>query len=635
MATYDIDWDFIAEREGGSFLKGYHPSDKSGVTIATGVDLKEKDRSFFEHLGVPEHIINKLEPFFGLSGMEAKANANKLVLAEGEDTILNSAIKMYFAEEVAKTYEKYSNGKLFSDLTREQQTVLASVGFQHGTYFLRKDKTPMNFIKQAGQGDWTAVENNLRNFGDNFNTRRNLEADYLIKKKSSIFDIAKYNIQPYARGINDGIADVKEEVVETAQEVKQTGIEIADNVADNTMEFVGKASDAISSGVETTREFIGETVENIQEYSEQSEQNVQQVQQLIKDTQQVDKDEKQELKDYEVKSAKEFISNLEEPQLWNLDYAKPYDKEDLEAIKDQQLKIKQELKSKYNWKESTFAAYESETLEANIYKQFNKEKLAPDPNFTLTQELLDELADGLPDDFRDEFAHAHSLEHAQQIRQQLLAHLELEDKIYAQGQVSGTALRLMAAFTDPGAWAAIIATDGVLAPYVVVAKSARAYRILRRAGAGAVSIGAIESYLASQRPDLDVDDVMHGVMTGAFLGGLFGIRTPKVKTDNFTKQFKDGMDEGNTKLIRDDGGFTPNPNSNSPRIPGPNNPNPVKANGERTFDWYDPQYDMALMTRKRPDGRFEVKMIENQSGKPDELIMEVRKDGTVEVRKCK
>jgi hypothetical protein len=217
----------------------------------------------------------------------------------------------------------------------------------------------------------------------------------------------------------------------------------------------------------------------------------------------------------------------------------------------------------------------------------------------------------------------------------LLAHLELEDKIYAQGQVSGTALRLMAAFTDPGAWAAIIATDGVLAPYVVVAKSARAYRILRRAGAGAVSIGAIESYLASQRPDLDVDDVMHGVMTGAFLGGLFGIRTPKVKSDNFTKQFKDGMDEGNTKLIRDDGGFTPNPNSNSPRIPGPNNPNPVKANGERTFDWYDPQYDMALMTRKRPDGRFEVKMIENQSGKPDELIMEVRKDGTVEVRKCK
>jgi len=28
-------------------------------------------------------------------------------------------------------------------------------------------------------------------------------------------------------------------------------------------------------------------------------------------------------------------------------------------------------------------------------------------------------------------------------------------------------------------------------------------------------------------------------------------------------------------------------------------------------------------------------MIDNQTGKPDELIMEVRKDGTVEIRKCK
>jgi len=28
-------------------------------------------------------------------------------------------------------------------------------------------------------------------------------------------------------------------------------------------------------------------------------------------------------------------------------------------------------------------------------------------------------------------------------------------------------------------------------------------------------------------------------------------------------------------------------------------------------------------------------MIENQSGKPDELIMQVNKDGTIEVRKCK
>ena len=96
---------------------------------------------------------------------------------------------------------------------------------------------------------------------------------------------------------------------------------------------------------------------------------------------------------------------------------------------------------------------------------------------------------------------------------------------------------------------------------------------------------------------------------------------------------KDAADEADTKLIRDDGGFTPT-GEGAKLVPGPNNPNPLKPNGERTFDWYDPNYDLALHTVKRPDGRFEIKMIENQTGKPDELIMQVNKDGTVEIRKC-
>ena len=173
MGTYNIDWEFISKLEGGSQLEGYHPSNNSGVTIGKGVDLKEKDRSFFEHLNLPESLIKKFEPFFGLSGMEAKAAAPNLIINEDEALILNQAIQSKYASMVAETYEKYSNGKLFSDLSMEQQTVLASVGFQHGTAFLKKDKTPMNFIQQAGAGDWEAVLANLRNFGDNFNTRRN------------------------------------------------------------------------------------------------------------------------------------------------------------------------------------------------------------------------------------------------------------------------------------------------------------------------------------------------------------------------------------------------------------------------------------------------------------------------------
>jgi hypothetical protein len=338
---------------------------------------------------------------------------------------------------------------------------------------------------------------------------------------------------------------------------------------------------------------------------------------------------------FETDSAKDFINNIEPPQLWNLDYATPYDKEDLDQIANVTYKRQQDLKKKYTLGDATVGAYEDELIATNAYKQFSREDLAPDPNFVLTSELIDELMVDLPQDYMEEFAHAHSLAHAQQIREQLLKHMTLEDKINSQGVGKGTMLRLLAAFTDPAAWTAIVATDGLLAPIVALQKSARAYRILRKAGAGAVSIGAIETYLASQRPDLDIDNVMHGVMTGAFLGGLFGIRRPRIKSNDFTKKFKDTMDESDTKLIRDDGGFEPPTGNNSNLVPGPNNPNPVKPNGERTFDWYDPNYDLALHTTKRPDGRFEVRMIENQSGKPDELIMQVNKDGTVEVRKCK
>ena len=39
----NINWDFISELEGKGVKKAYVPSDNSGVTVATGFDLKEKD----------------------------------------------------------------------------------------------------------------------------------------------------------------------------------------------------------------------------------------------------------------------------------------------------------------------------------------------------------------------------------------------------------------------------------------------------------------------------------------------------------------------------------------------------------------------------------------------------------------
>ena len=93
---------------------------------------------------------------------------------------LNRKAFSWYAANIAGQYEAKSEGKKFMDLTRAQQTVLFSVGYQYGS-FKRKDGSDMNFIKQAGAGDWKAVHKELMNFGDDFAPRRQREANYLSK----------------------------------------------------------------------------------------------------------------------------------------------------------------------------------------------------------------------------------------------------------------------------------------------------------------------------------------------------------------------------------------------------------------------------------------------------------------------
>ena len=611
----NIDFDFILKQEGFK-TKGYVPdaeNSNSGVTIASGFDLGA--RVLEDLKGLPEDIVKILTPFLSLRGAEAQEVASNLNVSEDQAKIINEFAKSEAITNLRTEWEN-TTGTSFDTLSKEKATVLASVAFQYGNL----EKATPNFWKQTTSGDWEGAYNNLLNFGDRYDSRRKNEANYLFptlkKTDTTLIDnqlkadalrmdgsLPEVMMNPY---IDD---EAKTEILKTETE----NVLSVDNITST----------------------IGNAIEGIREYNTQAEENAKIIPELIEGYKEIDKETEAMGQKFETDSAKDFINNIEPPQLWNLDYATPYDQEDLDQIANVTYKRQQDLKKKYTLGDATKGAYEDEMIATNVYKQFSREDLAPDVNFVLSQELLDELSTDLPDDYREEFAHAHSLAHAQQIREQLLKHLTLEDKINSQGVGKGTMLRLLAAFTDPAAWTAIIATDGLLAPVVALQKSARAYRILRKAGAGAVSIGAIETYLASQRPDLDIDNVMHGVMTGAFLGGLFGIRRPRVRNTNFTKNFKNTMDESDTKLIRDDGGFEPPPSNNSNLVPGPNNPNPLKPNGDRTFDWYDPNYDLALHTTKRADGRFEVRMIENQSGKPDELIMQVNKDGTIEVRKCK
>lgn len=172
----NIDWNFIGDLEGERLI-GYVPNaegSKSGVTIATGFDLGARNESDIKDL--PIELQNKLKPYLGLKGDAAKALASKLRINSDEAKIINDFSKKNATTGLAKKwYDK--TGKDFFEMSQAKQTVVASVAFQYGDL---ASETP-NFWKQTTTGDWDGALKNLRNFGDDYKTRRNKEASYLEK----------------------------------------------------------------------------------------------------------------------------------------------------------------------------------------------------------------------------------------------------------------------------------------------------------------------------------------------------------------------------------------------------------------------------------------------------------------------
>jgi hypothetical protein len=170
----NIDWKFIEEREGNK-LTGYVPNaknSKSGVTIASGFDLGARNLSDLS--GLPEDIITLLKPFLGFKGAEAQEMAKNLKVSQTQAETINEFAHKQAAENLASKW-KAKTGQDFAELPKNKATVIASVAFQYGDL---ETKTP-NFWRQVTEDDWGAAIKNLRDFGDDYDTRRNLEADFV------------------------------------------------------------------------------------------------------------------------------------------------------------------------------------------------------------------------------------------------------------------------------------------------------------------------------------------------------------------------------------------------------------------------------------------------------------------------
>ena len=172
----NIDWDFIGEKEGKRILSGYVPKTKnmkSGVTIATGFDLGQRNLSDLS--GLPQDIIDALTPYLGIKGAAASDLATQLNISDSQAKIIDEFSHSEVLDDLRAKWQA-ATGESFDDLPMNKATIIASVRFQHGDL---ERKTP-NFWREVTNDDWVSAVKNLRNFGDEFPTRRNSEADYYL-----------------------------------------------------------------------------------------------------------------------------------------------------------------------------------------------------------------------------------------------------------------------------------------------------------------------------------------------------------------------------------------------------------------------------------------------------------------------
>lgn len=180
----NIDYKFLSDLEGGSRVVGYVPAvgvSKSGVTIATGFDLGQRNESDLKSLKLNDELIAKLEPYLGVKGADAQALLKKspLSITAIQAQAIDKAVK---SSHIFRLKLKYNtapgNKKKFVDIPAAAQTVIVSVSFQYGVGLsVRAPK----FWKAVTSQDWPEAVKILKSFRDAYPTRRRKEAALMEK----------------------------------------------------------------------------------------------------------------------------------------------------------------------------------------------------------------------------------------------------------------------------------------------------------------------------------------------------------------------------------------------------------------------------------------------------------------------
>lgn len=206
-----VNMEFLRMSEGFE-TEGYVPRsgeqvlDSSGVTIGTGLDLGTKNMDYFKDFENKE-TLKKMEAYFGMQGQEAYdfEQKNPLSLTREEAIELDNFVK---GRELGSIEDSFLalTGKELSSMPPRLQTVIADLQFQYGSNYNRTPKF-RDIIKDIAEDPQDAqsympLMNELRDFGDKYDTRRNREADLIQELYLNLLPTAKDLLKDDSTGTN-------------------------------------------------------------------------------------------------------------------------------------------------------------------------------------------------------------------------------------------------------------------------------------------------------------------------------------------------------------------------------------------------------------------------------------------------
>ncbi|EBV3242572.1 hypothetical protein DOH76_24110 [Salmonella enterica subsp. enterica serovar Oranienburg] len=164
-----IDKDFIHQEEGLK-KRPYYPDIKdennSGITVGYGIDLGEKSPASMLVDGVPKNIIDKLAPYTGFKGKDARylliKDENRLPELTSDEALLLSDIYLSKTINVVSgQYNKESQELKFSQVPEKTRTAIIDVAYNSGDHLW--NACPVFWSDIVAQ-DWGSAYDELMNF---------------------------------------------------------------------------------------------------------------------------------------------------------------------------------------------------------------------------------------------------------------------------------------------------------------------------------------------------------------------------------------------------------------------------------------------------------------------------------------